>query len=179
MKNIVELALPEPIKRYLIECGAGNRKHSGRSLLDHLEGTWRLLKFWGCGESTCLGGLFHSIYGTSIFKSNSVSIAHRPSVQQAIGKEAESLAFLFSVASRPQGFLDAWHTGSLKLHAHLESYVRIDKSSLRKLLEIECANLIDQKMGIKFMRSLCVTDFFRGPLSNEDMRLDVQKYVGL
>ena len=43
---------------------ADENPHSGGELLDHLRGTHDFLDAWGNEQHVCLGGLFHSIYGT-------------------------------------------------------------------------------------------------------------------
>ena len=71
--------------------------HSRGALLDHLIGTYELLKEWGAAESVCLAGLFHSVYGTETFRGGKDALLPRNIVRSAIGAEAERLAWLFGM----------------------------------------------------------------------------------
>lgn len=73
--------------------------HSRRTLYDHLVGTYNMLKEEGADQDLCLAGLFHSIYGTSIFKVETTN--ERTEVQKLIGQRAEHLAWLFCQLDRP------------------------------------------------------------------------------
>lgn len=48
----------------LNSCGAGSIMHTGRSLLEHLQGTYDFLKLWKAETDICIAGLLHSVYGT-------------------------------------------------------------------------------------------------------------------
>ena len=84
----------------LKELSTDESPHSGRTLLDHLSGTRDLLVEWANPEHICLGGLFHSIYGTAYYKVQSASLDRRGDVAAVIGERAEALAFLFCVTDR-------------------------------------------------------------------------------
>jgi hypothetical protein len=81
---------------FLQQKGAGITEHSKSSLLDHLLGTYSLLRTWGARAALCDAGLFHSVYGTESFKPVMISQEFRVSVQEIIGVEAETLVYLFS-----------------------------------------------------------------------------------
>lgn len=67
------------------------------NLLDHLQGTYALLKKWDNPESICLAGLFHSIYGTQTFTTSSMDISARKQVADIISPMAEILAYRFCI----------------------------------------------------------------------------------
>src|SRR3989449_11739273 len=101
-------ALPIFSERYLTllhESGAQALPHSGRTLLDHLVGTYRILRDWGNAEPICAGGLFHSIYGTNVFRRQAIKPWERDRVRAVIGAEAEQYAHLFCSVNRPQALL--------------------------------------------------------------------------
>lgn len=127
--------------------------HSGRNLLAHLEGTWQLLRKFGSRDEVCTAGLFHSVYGTHTFAPECVSLRNRESVAHVIGEGAERLVYLFATSSRPETFLDATRTGALRQRFTGEA-TPVDSAVLRDLMEIECANLIEQGMGRQFMSRL-------------------------
>lgn len=125
--------------------GAHRAPHSGRSLLAHLAGTHDLLASWGAPRCVRLAGLFHSIYGTNAFRRQSIPFEERPRVSALIGVEAERLAYLFCAVDRPRALIDAWRCGAFLLRERLSGTdLPIEASELHALLEIECANLIEQ-----------------------------------
>jgi hypothetical protein len=132
----------EEAMNLLRQSGAMQTPHSGRHLFDHLLGTCQLLQSWGNPPSICLGGLFHSIYGTNAFAHRSLTSAHRPLLQAAIGQDAELLAWQFCTIDRPQAIF----AGLRQLHIphSASSNVKPEARQWRALAEIECANLIEQ-----------------------------------
>lgn len=124
-------------REFLLDAGADRIKHSGRSLYDHLCGTYDLLFAWGCPEATCLGGLFHSIYGTNRFTHRTLPLDARDVVQKLIGPTAEELAYLFGTSARPRAF-----------------FLTPDSDMLRALREIEAANLIEQGSSSKWLQRI-------------------------
>lgn len=140
---------------FLRSVGADALPHSNRHLLDHLIGTERLLAEWECDNVVRRAGLFHSIYGTNVFKTTSVSITERSKIRNLIGKKAERLVFLFCVSKRPSAFIEALGSGQIR-NRYSEEQIVVSRIELEHLIEIECANLIEQ--GSR-------SDFFSGLLS--------------
>lgn len=111
--------------------GAADVKHSGRTLLGHLLGTWRLLNREAEPEPVCLAGLYHSVYGTKFFTSallDGDAAGSRARVCAVIGEEAEHLVHLFCSLDRPRVLVLGGFAGP----------ERAD------LLTIELANLLEQ-----------------------------------
>ena len=79
---------------YLTEKNARNIFHGQRSLFDHLVGVYDLLKKYDQREELCLAGLFHSIYGTASFVSQTER--DRSVIKNIIGEEAEKIVWDFS-----------------------------------------------------------------------------------
>ena len=124
---------------------ADSTEHSGRHLVDHLVGTYRLLESWGNRPQVCRAGMFHSIYGTNSFPIRSAGFGERPAIRQAIGEEAERLAFLFCTIDRPIALLHALVYGESELADMVNGGKhRIAVGELSALLEIEVANLREQ-----------------------------------
>jgi hypothetical protein len=142
-------------------------RHSGRNLFIHLSGTYQLLKSWGNSESTCLAGLYHSIYGTWHFRRKSFPIANRGTIAALIGSHAERLVYLFCVTRRPEAFFKAYqgkHSGFARLEDYsIRAIIPITESELISLLEIEAANLLEQEGNITgYLRSLLQTSISGG-----------------
>ena len=145
--------MPDRISDFLESCGARRRRHSGRSLYEHLRGTERLLRNWNCAEETCLAGLFHSIYGTNAFRHSSLDTSRRAILVELIGARAEQLVYLFHACERPRALLDA-----LRLHGVVSRlngrFLELTEPDLTSLVEVECANLMEQDSGWRFFSTL-------------------------
>jgi len=133
------------LEAYLERHGAKETKHSGRCLFDHLKGTHDILRDWGNPDHVCKAGLFHSIYGTAVFRHRSVPLTERPTVRALVGSEAEHLAYLFCVIDRPKIFLDAEAMFQRYLFdRHSHQVVTVTRKVRDELVEIEAANLLEQ-----------------------------------
>ena len=137
----------------LRQLGTDRVPHGRRALLDHLAGTCRLLRKWGCADPVCRAGLFHSVYGTNAFEVAALTHLQRPQVRKLIGEDAERLAYLFSVIERPGALLRALRSGRATNRLTGESHA-LERDTLHALIEIECANLVEQGAGGAFLREL-------------------------
>lgn len=152
--------------------------HTGRTLLDHLKGTRKLLESWEMPQHVCIAGLFHSIYGTNIFTTPSASFTDRDLLQGLIGKQAEWLAYLFCVAKRPQAFFDAFNDNSIHnrfgYHSHMVTNVEI-----HELIAIEVANHMEQDMGAALVAKVWDRSHYNTLLTKkamDDMRRFMHKH---
>jgi aspartyl/asparaginyl beta-hydroxylase (cupin superfamily) len=81
---------------FLRERGAGTVRHAhGRTLLDHLAGTHRICEAWRLEPDVARAALFHSVYGTSVFRHQNIPVSDRRNVAELAGAKAERLAYLF------------------------------------------------------------------------------------
>jgi SM-20-related protein len=127
-------------------------QHSGRDFYAHLKGTYELLRAWGNPEPVCLAGLFHSIYGTWHLRHRAFPIERREVIRDLIGEEAESLAYAFCVAERPKDLVA--HAQSFESEIAItdhnaKSSLRLSCAQLNGLLEIEAANLLEQRCNAR------------------------------
>lgn len=124
--------------------------HSGGELLDHLKGTHDFLETWGNDQNVCLGGLFHSIYGTQSYKTESATQEDRRHIREVIGEQAERLAYLFSMTKR-QGFFEELGKDNPVLwdRSHKEK-IPVTREDLHNLIEIEIANYIEFMPRLEF-----------------------------
>ena len=76
------------------------KSHSGTTLIEHLKGVHDILKKGGAPQYLQDAGLFHSIYGTTVFKHESTS--NRDLVRELIGEQAEELVYEFSKLETPR-----------------------------------------------------------------------------
>lgn len=141
---------------FLEEQQADRTRHSGRMLLDHLVGTHDLLRAWGASETVCLAGLYHSIYGTRRFRHQSWPLNDRDTIRALIGDDAEALVYLFCVTDRPRAFL--YSIGGAIYDHYRQKSVPLPRAALRDLLEIEAANLLEQKSHSYILGQLLLMD---------------------
>ena len=117
--------------------------HTGGALLDHLRGTHDLLQTWGNDPAVCVGGLFHSIYGTQAYQTQSASLEDRQRIRAVIGERAERLAFLFGVSNRKE-FFEALDSDDATLWDRVhEETTPVTPDELRDLIEMEMANYVE------------------------------------
>ena len=123
--------------------------HSRGGLLDHLIGTYELLKEWGTEESVCLAGLFHSVYGTETFRGGKDPLLTRNVVRSAIGAQAERLAWLFGTKTNRSFWKAARSLSNGEVRVDLEHRVTGERLSCSKaemisLISMVLANAIEQ-----------------------------------
>jgi len=127
----------------LKELDAHITPHSRRTLLDHLQGTYRLLVQWDNDPVICIAGLFHSIYGTYIFEKKSAELSMRERISKVIGVESERLVHLFCVTDR-RTFYEFPVDAQYRLRDTTNNQlVELDRDSLCALIEIEVANIVE------------------------------------
>ena len=115
--------------KFLTDIGCGYLPHSGRTLYDHLLGTANILKEFKRPEYEVKAGLFHSIYGTDIYKLSKRLDINRQSIVDVIGEKAEQLAYLFcTLDPRTEKIING----------------NIDKKYIDSLRWIEYANIKEQ-----------------------------------
>ena len=142
---------------FLINHGAHTSGHSGRGLLDHLQGTRALLVKWGAEDTTCDAGLFHSVYGTESYRHVTLPLDLRRSVAALIGTEAETLAYVFGAKTKESFMANADRDDSFTIH---DRFAQIDiplaPEQFRALSEVFVANTVEQAPQIDEKRILSV-----------------------
>ena len=127
----------------LLDLNADTNPHSGGALLDHLRGTHDLLQEWGNDQAVCIGGLFHSIYGTQSYRTQSASLDDRQRIRTVVGERAERLAFLFGVSNRGE-FFESLDRDEVTLWNRIhEQATPVTHDELRDLIEMELANFVE------------------------------------
>ena len=85
---------------FLENINANDKSHSGKTLIDHLVGVHDILKEWDAPQYLQDAGLFHSVYGTTVFKHQSTN--DRDAVKALIGEQAEDLVWKFCNLTLPR-----------------------------------------------------------------------------
>ena len=129
---------------FLLNSGSAKRPHSGDTLFHHLLGTYLLLKRQGADSELCTAGLFHSVYGTSLYREP--PLVEREEVRKRIGERAERLAWLFSVLRRPQ----CWSVEGTVLPLAGGGVIEITADDRTDLLTIERANQTEKALRRRY-----------------------------
>ena len=132
----------------LKEFNTDKNPHTNRTLSNHLIRTYDILEKWDNTKEICLAGLFHSIYGTRVYKISSIDFSKRKYIESIIGKRAEELVYLFCVTDRREdGNLIEKNQIILKDIIHNKE-IHISKNDLYALIEIEFANILEQSVHL-------------------------------
>lgn len=119
--------------------------HSESSFLNHLLETHSILKKWQQPQYVCLAGLFHSIYGTDIYRGTCLDWSQREIVMGLIGPRAEGLSFLFCRMDRKSLYAPQPVGEKFTLIDRFKhSAILISKNQRRDLLIVAAANLLEQ-----------------------------------
>jgi (p)ppGpp synthase/HD superfamily hydrolase len=78
---------------FLINKNCNNISHSHSNFLNHLIGTFNILKKWKQSEDLCYAGMFHNVYGNKYFNPN-LNVT-REEIKNLIGEKAENLVHKF------------------------------------------------------------------------------------
>ncbi len=86
---------------FLRSHGAERLVHAGgRTLLDHLVGTYEIVRRWEQPLVLQHAALVHSVYGTDVYAQRLLPLSRREDVARVAGDQAERLAYLFCVTRR-------------------------------------------------------------------------------
>lgn len=130
---------------FLIQHGADKTPHrSDGMLLEHLVGTYNILADWGNDKTLALAGLFHSVYGTKSFKTQTLGLQFRDDVRALIGEDTEALVYVFCCINRGE-LRGLASKAKLELFDRFEQiHFTISPAMLKNLMEIESANIYEQ-----------------------------------
>jgi len=145
--------------RFLRKANTEGMPHSDRGLLDHLLGTRQLLVEWEARPALCDAGLFHSVYGTQHYELKAVPLTMRNEVQQLIGEEAESLAWLFCMMRRETLFQNPGREGEYRVqHRLTDEWLPLTKIQFQDLLTMTFANSLEAFPRCSWFerRSMCM-----------------------
>jgi hypothetical protein len=130
--------------RFLRNANTQGMPHTDGALLDHLLGTRRLLVEWEARPAVCDAGLFHSVYGTEYYELKAVPLTMRHEVQQLIGEEAESLAWLFCMMRRETLLENVKQRGNFRAqHRLTDEWLPLTEIQFQDLLTITLANSLE------------------------------------
>lgn len=140
----------DKLQAFLTLIGADSIKHSGRTLWTHLLNVYDILKEHGYRTEICAAGGLHSIFGTNIFKTATLTAQQRVMVVNTIGEDATKMVELFSAIQRPGTLESALKNNTTVVTCNDGSTKTLTQIELNILCAIEAANLSDQKSLNKY-----------------------------
>ena len=69
-----------PLTEFLTQIGMQEIRHTEKTYLDHLVAVYKGLESWGFAQEVCAAGMFHSIYGTEMFRGFTLPLERRAEV---------------------------------------------------------------------------------------------------
>ena len=152
----------EAIVAFLQERGAASRPHAhGQTLLDHLIGTYAIVRRWGAPAEVQHAALLHSVYGTEAYHHTLLAEADRGHVRALAGERAELIAHRFGTTDRRRLFGGAHRW--LKQHEH-------ERDELDALILLHMANLADQARGPWLVRVRDLAELLHGSVAIDPPR---------
>jgi len=121
-------------------------KHTDEGLVNHLMGTYNILKDWACSKNLCIAGLCHSIYGTESYRNNPVDVSERNQIRDLIGDEAEKIVYYFGAHVKDTLWENLDRDKDYYFLDRLESKeISISTGELSDLITLTLANWLEQR----------------------------------
>jgi hypothetical protein len=143
----------EGLISFLASEGGARLKHgSDRTLLDHLVGTYQIVRRWNQPARLQHAALIHSVYGTEAYDRRLLALSRRADVSKLAGDQAERLAYLFCATPRDLLFAGT-HVWARGLPSRAPGEREIDEAPPATRAELDClvllhmANLAEQLAG--------------------------------
>jgi len=123
---------------------AGEIKHIRSSLIEHLEGTYKLLNDWYAHASLCKAGLFHAVYSTSGFDQALETENNRDQIKSIIGEAAEKIVYIYCATDRDYFFPQIGRDENpLFLNRFTADKCHLSSDELRDFCELTVANELE------------------------------------
>jgi hypothetical protein len=125
--------------------GAVDVEHPSGTLAEHLRGTYDVLASWSCPEHVRLAGLYHSVYGTEVFQTQTIALDARERVKEAIGDSAEQLTFLYCALQRSSLYENLDRGAPYSIEDRAGGRIALDGiEQFAELLTLDVANRLEQ-----------------------------------
>lgn len=128
----------------LANLGAGDFEHIDGTLIEHLNGTKRILESWAASTDLQDAGLYHAAYGTAGFDERLVSTNQRDKIEAIIGIAAEEIVYQYCACDRKDFFSKIGQVSNPEFTNRFtgESYC-LSHVMLRCFCELTAANEIE------------------------------------
>jgi len=122
---------------------AARIEHPGGTLLAHLIRVQALLTSWDARPALASAGLCHAFYGTDGFPIALLDLEHRADLVEAIGADAEALAYFYASCDRKASYRRLADDDGPFLDRFTGTEIRPDRQQRRDFAELTAANELD------------------------------------
>jgi hypothetical protein len=133
---------------FLRSIGTEDVSHSGdKGFLAHLVSVMRDMERWGGDRDLCRAALFHSIYGTELFRRFSLPLDRRDEVRELIGERAERIAFVNCLMDRStfDALLDSDAAGPYRLrNRETGETIELSREDFDDLVRLHLCDWLEQ-----------------------------------
>ncbi|MFT6045440.1 MAG: hypothetical protein ACI9WC_001140 [Arenicella sp.] len=134
--------------RRLSELGAGEFKHLNGALIEHLQGTLKILDEWAASTVLKDAGLYHAAYGTAGFDEKLVSTRKRNEISKIIGPKAEEIVYQYCACDRKYFFPQIGGSDSPQFKNRFAGEIyHLSASLLKQFRELTAANETEIAIG--------------------------------
>jgi hypothetical protein len=132
------------VTSFLRSRGASEVAHLSGTLLEHCEGTRRLLREWANPQPICDTGLCHAVYGTFGFPHSLLHLSERGQLAELIGPQAEGLVYFYASCDRPYVYPQIGRTSEVQFRDRFTGEVSVPQETLFcAFMEVTFANELD------------------------------------
>jgi hypothetical protein len=143
----MSVAVPEyaEVVAFLESRSAERLAHVQGSLVEHLDGTYRLLKEWGNPPAVCYAGLCHAVYSTDGFAVKLLEVGtEREELALVIGSDAESLVYFYASCDRQYLYPLIRQSQPIRFRDRFDNRVFVpDERLFARFMELTFANELD------------------------------------
>lgn len=133
---------------FLRGLGTEDVPHSGqKGFLAHLIAVFRDMAAWGGDRDLCRAALFHSIYGTELFRRFSLPVERRSEVRALIGERAERIVFANCMMDRStfDAQLDSDSPGPYRLrNRETSETIELSRADFDDLVRVHLVDWLEQ-----------------------------------
>ena len=133
------------IVAFLTSRSAGTLGHVHGDLLEHLDGTYALLRDWDSPAHVCHAGLCHAVYGTDGFATTLLDVnAEREDLARVVGRDAEALVYFYASCDRQYLYPQIGVSTPVQFRDRFNGTVFVPEESLfASFMELTFANELD------------------------------------
>jgi hypothetical protein len=130
---------------FLQSRSAGQVAHIAKTLFEHLQGTYELLREWGSPAWVCDAGLCHAVYGTDGLAATLLDVrTERPTLAGVIGADAEALVYLYASCDRSHLYPQIGTTDRPSFRDRFTGGTFVpERAALAAFMELTFANELD------------------------------------
>ena len=131
---------------YLVEFGAENVSHTGKTYLGHAISVYQDMKGWQADDELCRAAMYHSIHGTEGFTTLTLPLDRREELRDLIGERAEKLAYANCAMDRKSLYrqVDQYHDRYQIKDRFTEGSIDLSRAEFDDLIRLHPCDFLEQ-----------------------------------